>query len=59
MATIKYESINFLVSDFYNLLITPFLHYLELGGEREPGAEVGAQPDCCPPNLSQGGAATS
>jgi hypothetical protein len=33
--------------------------YLELGGEREPGAEVGTESGNRPPHLTQGGAAAS
>jgi hypothetical protein len=33
--------------------------YLELGGEREPGAEVGTETGKRPPHLTQGGAAAS
>jgi hypothetical protein len=33
--------------------------YLELGCEREPGAEVGTETGNRPPHLTQGGAAAS
>ncbi len=41
------------------VLLSLMSQYLELGGEREPGAEVGTETSKRPPHLTQGGAAAS